>query len=180
LEIWTAPIEGDIDHPRLGKAEPFLRTASSARGPAFSPDGRWLAYSSDETGTEEVYVQPFPGPGQKLRISAGGGRFPVWSRRILEAERELFFLAPDGRIMVAGYTANSDSFAPGEPRVWSQRSLVVGEITGPPFDLAADGRRFAVVLFPGATAEEQKPVDSVTVLLNFFDYLRGLVPGGGK
>jgi Tol biopolymer transport system component len=57
-EIWTAPMEGDRDHPRLGKAEVFLRTSFSEWDPAFSPDGHWLVYSSDESGKEEVYVRP--------------------------------------------------------------------------------------------------------------------------
>jgi serine/threonine-protein kinase len=73
--IWTAPIEGDADNPRLGKGEPFLRTQYNEYDPVFSPDGRWLAYSSDETGTLEIYVRPFPGPGSKWQISTGYGRF---------------------------------------------------------------------------------------------------------
>ncbi len=64
-EIRTAPVGGDPDHPRLGKAEPFLGTQFSETTGAFSPDGRWLAYRSDETGAYEVYVRPFPGPGSK-------------------------------------------------------------------------------------------------------------------
>jgi Tol biopolymer transport system component len=176
VEIWTAPVEGDRNHPRLGKAERFLSTAFDQMEPAFSPDGRWLAYSTNETGTFEVYVRPFPGPGGKKQISAGGGRYPIWSRN----GRELFFLSLDRRITVVSYTANSDSFAAGKPQVWFERSLAD---TGgsPPYDLAPDGKRFAASLYAGGTAEqEQKPVDSVTVLLNFFDYLRQRVPAGGK
>ncbi len=175
-EIWTAPIEGDRDHPRLGKPEPFLRTSSSDRQPAFSPDGHWLAYSSNESGTYELYVRPFPGPGGKFQVSTGGGWYPIWSRD----EHKLFFLTPDWRIMVAGYTATGDSFAAGKPQVWSQKSLIFlgGNY---PYDLAPDGKRFAVVLNPGGTGEqEQRPTDSVTLRLNFFDELRRRVPAGGK
>jgi serine/threonine-protein kinase len=142
--------------------------------PAFSPDGRWLAYSSNETETREVYVRPFPGPGGKSHISTGGGQFPIWSRN----GRELFFLGPDGHIMVASYTAKGDSFVPGKPRVWSPKSLLV--IFGVrPCDLAPDGKRFAVLLREDGTAE-QKPITHLTVLLNFFDELRRRVPAGGK
>ena len=176
-EIWTAPVEGDRDHPRLGKAEPFLRAASSAAQPEFSPDGRWLAYSSDETGRYEVYVRPFPGPGGKSPISSGGGQFPIWSRN----GRELFYFGPDQRIMVASYTAKAGSFEPGKPQVWSQKRLGPARGVSFHYALAADGKRFAVVLYPGGAGEpEQKPSDSITILLNFFDYLRQRVPAGGK
>ena len=63
--------------------------------PAFSPDGKFLAYASNESGAEEVFVRPFPGPGGKWKISTAGGKFPAWSR----ATRELLFLGGDDRIM---------------------------------------------------------------------------------
>ena len=177
-ERLTAPMEGNSDHPGFGKAEPFLHTSSSAMEPVFSPDGRWLAYSSDETGTYDVYVRPFPGPGGRSQISTGGGQRPIWSRN----GRELFFLAPDLRIMVAGYTGRGNSFAAGKPQVWSERRLleIASSATSPvdgTYDLAPDGKRFALVLSSGGTAEpEQKPIDSVTVLLNFFDELKRRIP----
>jgi serine/threonine-protein kinase len=176
FEIWTAPIEGDRDasQVRLGKAEPFLRTAFDEREPAFSPDGRWLAYQSNETGIYEVYVRPFPGPGSKSPISTSGGRFPIWSHN----ERELFFLGLDGYIRVESYTAKDDSFVLSKPQVWCPKSLLV-RFGSRPYDLAADGRRFAVILYSDGSAE-QKPLTSVAVLLNFFDELKRLVPTRGK
>jgi Tol biopolymer transport system component/predicted Ser/Thr protein kinase len=176
LEIWTAPVEGDRDHPLFGNAEPFPRTSFSETQPAFSPDGHWLAYSSNESGAYELYVRPFPGPGGKSQISTGGGGYPIWSRD----GRKLFFLAPDWHIMVADYTAKGDSFTAGKPQVWSQKNLIyLG--TNYPYDLAPDGKRFAVVLNPaGMVGQEQKPIDSVTILLNFFDDLRRRAPAGGK
>jgi serine/threonine-protein kinase len=174
-EIYTVPVEGDHDHPRLGKAEAFLRSSSNDTLPAFSPDGRWLAYASNESGSRELYVRPFPGPGGKSQISTGGGSHPIWSRD----GRKLFFLAPDWRIMVVEYTAGSDAFSPGKPRMWSQTSLpsLGGNY---PYDLAPDGKRFAVVMSSGTGEEQvQGHIDSVTVLLNFFDELRRKVPAGG-
>jgi len=181
-EIWTATVEGDRDQGapgvRLGKPELFLRSASSLSAqiePVFSPDGRWLAYVSDETGTREVYVRPFPGPGSRSQISTGGGMVPIWSR----AARELFFLTPDRRIAVAGYTSTGDSFVASKPQVWSEKRLP--EV--PPFsfsiDLAPDGKRFAVVLFADGTAEP-KPLTRVTILQNFFDEVNQRVPVRGK
>ena len=99
-----------------------------------------MAYQSDETGRYEVYVSPFPGPGRKWPISTGGGWFPIWSRN----GRELFFLSPDWRIMVASYTTNGNSFVPGKPRLWSEKRLL--RLPAQSYDLAPDGKRFAVVL----------------------------------
>jgi Tol biopolymer transport system component/predicted Ser/Thr protein kinase len=94
-DIFMAPIEGDFDHPKLGKVELFLGTPFVEAQPAFSPDGRWLAYLSAESGTLEVYVRPFPGPGGRWQISTGGGVFPGWSRD----GRELLFETLDQRVM---------------------------------------------------------------------------------
>jgi len=179
--IWTESIEGDPDHPRLGKKEPFLSAPGFAipvhTAPAFSPDGHWMAYALGETGRSEVYVQPFPGPGGKLRISNEGGLFPIWSPN----GRELFFLSSEPRIMVVDYTAKGDSFVPGKPRVWSDKRILFRDGGGPfpPYDLAPDGKGFAVLLYPDGTAEHQRPIN-LTFLLNFFDELRRRVPSEGK
>ncbi|MGA8593413.1 MAG: hypothetical protein WB676_01605 [Bryobacteraceae bacterium] len=179
-EIWTAPVEvgrdGGAPLAKLGKGEPFVAAPFAVGQPAFSSDGRWLAYSSNETVTYQVYVRPFPGPGGKSPISTGGGRFPIWSRKA----RKLFLLGPDGRITMVGYTATGDSFVAGKPEVWSRKSLLV-LVGARPYDLAPDDKRFAVVLYPDGTAEQEaKPVTSVTVILNFFDELRRRVPAASK
>jgi serine/threonine-protein kinase len=181
-DIWTASIEGDSYHPLLGKAESFLHTSGFATLPAFalpafSPDGRWLAFCLGETGRSEVYVQPFPGPGGKWRISAGGGAYPIWSPN----GRELFFLSPDQHIMVVDYTAKGGSFAAGRPRAWSEKRILLREGGGPflPYGLAPDGKRFAVLLYPDGTVDQQR-VTQLTFLLNFFDELRRRVPGEGR
>ena len=143
--------------------------------PAFSPDGKWLAYCSLESGGIEVYVRPYPGPGGKWRISNGGGTFPIWSPN----RRELFFLArPSEKLMVTSYNTVGDTFIPGEPRVWSERPLLdLGELRC--CDIAPDGKRFAVVLYADGTSED-KPSSSLTFLLNFFDELRRRVPVSGN
>ena len=79
MDIFTMAVAADSGL-RLGKAELFLGTPFIEVTPAFSPDGRWLAYASNESGTFEVYVRPFPGPKGRWQVSTGGGRFPLWSR----------------------------------------------------------------------------------------------------
>jgi len=169
-EVWTLPLDlADPEHPKPGKPELYLRT-NVAFG-MFSPDGRWVAYQSNESGQLELYVRPFPGPGGKWQISTGGGRYSVWSRN----GRELFFDNPAGdRIMVTEYTAKADSFSYSKPRVWSDKQL---RYTGGReyFDLAPDGKRFAV--FPrGGTADEKQGSVHVIFLLNFFDDIRRRIP----
>jgi serine/threonine-protein kinase len=87
FHLWTVPLESDGTGLRAGKPEPFLQTQFSERSPSFSPDGRWLAYASDESGSYQVYVRAFPDRGGKWQISNGGGLYPVFSRN----GRELFF-----------------------------------------------------------------------------------------
>ena len=169
--IWKRPIEGDPDHLQLGKAEPFLETPFNTTSPKFSRDGRWVAYTSGEPGKFGVWVRPFPGPGGQWQIDSRGGS-PIWSR----TRDELFFLV-DRRIMVTGYTAMGDSFVPGKPRVWSEKTLL--NLGSPPvytYDVASNGR-VAAVLYADGTADE-KPITHVTLLLNFFDDLRRKVPAG--
>jgi serine/threonine-protein kinase len=174
-DIWTLPIEGsDSDHPKVGKPEPFLRTAANELLPALSPDGRWMAYASDESGDLEVYVRPFPGPGSKWRISTAGGTRPVWSR----SARELAYETFEGRLMMVSYSVNGDTFTLGKPRLWSPQQISFVE-AGQNMDFAPDGKHFAVLLAQPAPAE-QRSLGGVTILLNFFDDLRQRVPRGGK
>ncbi len=175
-EIWTVPIEGDRDRPRAGRAEMFLGNAGYADAPAFSPDGRWLAYFSNESGNYEVYVRPFPGPGERVQISTGGGSRPLWSRD----GRHLYFLDGEARINVVDCSATGSSFSAGRPRRWSDRSLafVGGNY---PYTLAPDGQSFAVVLRSGTQEQpQQTSKDSVRVLLNFSEELAGKAPPSRK
>lgn len=140
----------------------------------FSPDGRWIAYRSNESGTSEIYVRPFPsGRGGKSQISTAGGLYGIWS----DSGRELFYETADNRIMVVDYTVNGDSFMPGKPRPWSDKRLFYNGTSN--LTLAPDGKRFAALLMPEAGGQEKGSVH-VTFLLNFFDELRRRTETSGK
>ena len=180
-DIFTMPVEIDPGQGalRLGKAELFLGTPFVEDNPAFSPDGRWLAYASTESGTFEVYVRPFPGPGGRWQVSTGGGRFPLWSWGAPGAGRELLFETLDEHVMAVSYTAThtagGDAFSAGKPRMWTETRLR-GTGLFSNYDLAPDGKRLAALVADDANGE--KPLTHLTFLLNFSDELRRRVPAG--
>src|SRR5262249_11172813 len=117
-DIMILPMDGDETSGwKPGKPTVFLNTPANEQEPMFSPDGRWLAYQSNESRRVEVWVRPFPDPGGKWQIYTAGVSYPPWSG----TRHELFFSAPDNRIMVAPYTAEGDSFKADKPRLWSER-----------------------------------------------------------
>jgi DNA-binding winged helix-turn-helix (wHTH) protein/Tol biopolymer transport system component len=169
-DLWTLPLDlQDPDRPKAQPPELFLRTASNELLPAFSPDGRWVAYRSDESGAVEIYVRPFPGPGGKRQISIGGGIYPIWSSN----RRELLYETPDNRIMTVNYSVNGESFLATTPRSWSDKQIFSPGVVN--LAQAPDGKRFAVFPMPAPLAGKNEPV-RVTFLLNFSDELRQRIP----
>ena len=160
FDLWTMPVETDSGGLRAGTPVPFLRTRAFEVYPSFSPDGRWLAYASNESGTWEVYARHFPDDGAKVQVSKGGGRVPRWSR----SGRELFYATDDQRLMVVRYDARTASFA--APRQWSAVRLADTGVL-PNFDLAPSDRR-VLALLPAAPPSAQRG-NHATVLLGFFD-----------
>jgi serine/threonine-protein kinase len=169
VDLMILPLEGDETSGwKPGKPIAFLSTPFTEQEPMFSPDGRWLAYQSNESGEFEVYVRPFPGPGGKVLVSTAGGAFPAWSR----AKRELLYQSPDRRIMVASYAVNGDTFVPDKPRPWSEQRFVL-QAGGRSFDLHPDGERLALAVAQDLSATKQ---DKVVFIFNFFDEIRRLAP----
>jgi len=162
------PMAGDeASGWRPGQPTVFLNSPFHEIEAMFSPDGRWLAYASNESGRYEIYVRPFPGPGGKWQISADGGVTPTWSR----AARELVYGTPTGQIMVAAYVVEGDSFRAERPRLWpAGRYVARGSRM---FDLHPDGTRVAFAPVPLSPAVKQ---DKLTFLFNFFDELRRIAP----
>jgi Tol biopolymer transport system component len=167
FDVMILPMDGDVASGwKAGKPTAFLSSPFDELEPMFSPDGRWLAYVSSESGRQEVSVRPFPGPGGKVQISTDGGVFPTWSRTRLE----LFYGTTDRRIMLVPYRVEGDAFRPDKPRPWSDGRY--GQRPGQPFDLHPDGNRFVVGPDTEATARQ----DHVTFVFNLFDELRRLAP----
>jgi len=175
-DLWTVPIERDGEGLKAGTPELFLQTASAVRDPSFSPDGRWLAYDSNESGNSQVYVRAFPDNGARWQISTTGGTAPIFSRD----GRELFFYnLPDDRIMVANYSIQGGLFVADKPRVWSDVSLAaLAASTGATqYDVAPDGKRLVAATYAGAT---QQNSGHVIFLENFTDELQRKAPLTGK
>jgi serine/threonine-protein kinase len=137
--------------------------------PALSPDGRWLAYSSDESGRDEIYVCAFPGPGGKWQLSTGGGNDPAWSRD----GRELFFLSARRMMLVSVET--EPHFSASRPKVLFKFDFDPTHYHGRGYDISADGKRLLVVQRPTPTAGETT-TPTLQVTLNWFEELKRLVP----
>jgi len=172
-DIWTVPIEDDGTVLKAGKPEVFVQTPANELYPAFSPDGRWIAYRSEESGTSEIYVRAFPDKGGKWLISNSGGVVAVWSPN----GRELFYRTPDERIMVVTYTVKGDVFVADRPRFWTDTRMAETG-TGQNFDIAPDGKRL-LVLMPVEAPDERRAQNQVIFLQNFLDEIRRRVGAAG-
>jgi serine/threonine-protein kinase len=173
-DLLTVPIESDAAGLRAGKPMPFLQTSAQERYLSFSPDGRWAAYASNESGRFQVYVRAFPDKGGKWQISNTGGSYPMWSR----TEHELLFETLDNHIMVAAYVVKGDSFVADKPRPWSAMQLAgaVGSVKN--VDLAPDGKRIVALMPSSESKGAQEAQNHVVFLMNFLDELQRKVPVG--
>jgi Tol biopolymer transport system component len=161
--LMILPVEGSEESGwTFGSPTAFLSTPLPEFEPMFSPDGRWVAYSSVETGSRQVFVRPFPASGNRWQVSTAVGSNPVWSR----ARPELMFRGGDGTIMAADYTASGTTFRSEKPRPWMAGAAAKGVIRI--FDLHPDGRRFAAP--PMQTAEDRP--DTLAFVFNFFEELK--------
>ena len=150
-DIWVLPTFGDK------KPAPFLKTQFSELMPVFSPDGRFLAYHSNESGRSEVYVQSFPGPGGKWQISTAGGTEPHWR----SDGKELYYRAPGQKLMAVDIQTGNGVTA-GTPQVLFQGRFDTG-IARNRLLPTADGRRFLTVAPLGREA-----MTPTTVVLNWY------------
>lgn len=168
-DLFTLPMTGDARSGwQAGTPVTFLATPFNESEPAFSPDGRWLAYQSNETGRFEVYVRSFPGPGGRWQVSVAGGEMPTWSPK----GKELLFRV-DQQVMVVEYAAAKEgSFSVSAPRRWSETRLADLGSAVRNFDVHPDGQRVLAVISPQGDAARTE----VVYVSNFFDELRRLAP----
>ena len=168
----TVPVTRDGTGLKVGAPQPYREVSAGNPVPTFSPDGRWVALASIESGVYEVYVRAFPDTGRQWAVSTGGGSFPVWSR----TSSELFYRTEDQFVMSVAYKVAGDAFVPDKPRRWSDKRLFsTGLIEN--FDVAPDGTRIA-----GLMAEPQGLVTQrhATLVVNFFDQVRRRMAGGSQ
>jgi Tol biopolymer transport system component len=146
-DLMVLPLEGSADARRT--PIPFLQTPFDEETGVFSPDGKWIAYSSNESGQTEVYVQSFPPSGGKWQVSAGGGTYPRWRAD----GKEVFFRADAlGDVMAASIRISPDGVDIDAPHVlfpWN----------GPPtYDVSSDGQQFIMIDPPGANTDVTFPL----------------------
>jgi eukaryotic-like serine/threonine-protein kinase len=158
LDIWVLPMEGGAER----KPFVFLHSEFAENFGQLSPDSRWMAYTSDESGQREVYVRPFPAGDGQSKISISGGQQPRWCCN----GKEMFFYSADGKIMAVAVTAVAGpklSFQPGSPRPLFDTHLASSSQSAAfEYDVTADGKRFLISSVSGAVS-----VPPLTVVVNW-------------
>jgi len=151
---------------RKGATQPFVDTPFREGAPVFSPDGKWIAYVSDDTGRFEIYVRPFPGPGEKVPISTGGGNEPVWPRN----GRQLFYR--EGDSLMAVDVELTPTFSAGKPRKLFEKPYERSIALWPDYDASPDGQRLLMV----RREMRAPPATHINVVLNWLSDLKRKLP----
>jgi dipeptidyl aminopeptidase/acylaminoacyl peptidase len=155
-DIWKRDPDGKVTRVQ---ASPY-----NERSAVFSPDGRWIAYESDESGPSEIYVMSYPGEGKGVRVSTGGGTRPIWSRD----GKELFYLSGNAMMTVAMGTDGSRASSP-------RHLFDSSDYLSDSYDVSPDGKRFLMIRRDPGSVPRQ-----LNVILSWADELDRLVPMGKK
>jgi serine/threonine-protein kinase len=160
IDIWMLKLDGDR------KPERFLHSRSNEIQPVFSPDGQWIAYATNESGREEVYVRPYPGPGDITPISTDGGMEPVWS----PDGKTLYYRDINGSKMMAVSFITEPELQVGEPELQFEGKYLGGSPWGRNYDLSPDGTRFIMIRDEGQSVQSTQ----IKVILNWSEELKNL------
>jgi dipeptidyl aminopeptidase/acylaminoacyl peptidase len=144
-DLWTLEVTPEGKAVRGASPKPYVRAPFDQGEARFSPDDRWVAYESNDSGQSEIYVQAFPDPRNKFSVSIGGGTYPAWG----DGGRELYYVSNDRKLMVVALTFGAGGIEASRPR---ELFPVPPTIAGAPFDLAPDGRRF-LTMAAGSTSQ---------------------------
>jgi len=155
------------------KLQSFISTDANEQWPDFSPDGRWLAYCSDRTGRNEVYLRSFPAGDKEIVVSNNGGVAPLWS----PDGRELFYRALEWKKLIKVDIKTQPEFSMGLPQVLFEHAGGGGNPIRA-YDITPDGQRF--LFYVGSSEYKPVPVTKLTLVQNWFDELRRLAPPGER
>jgi serine/threonine protein kinase len=157
-DIYQASLSGNSE------IRPVLSTAAYEGSAKISPDGHWLAYTSNDSGRMEVYLRPFPAPDQRWQVSTEGGTQPLWNPN----GREIFYRSGDKMMVVSVSAGTAPTLS--EPRLLFETPYAFGAgVTIPNYDVSADGERFVMV-------KEDSNANRLNLVLNWFEELKRLVP----
>jgi serine/threonine-protein kinase len=170
-DLWVLPLQGEERKPQI-----FLQTPFNERAARLSPDGRWVAYVSDESGSFEVYVRPFPGPGGKWQISTEGAAEVIWSPK----GNELFYRTGQQRekLMVVDIQTQP-TFSAGKPRQLFEgpyASNAAGVAYNADYAIAPDGQRF--LMLKPKEQQQDTALMQINVVLNWSEEVKRRVPAG--
>jgi dipeptidyl aminopeptidase/acylaminoacyl peptidase len=178
MTIWSGNSDIYVLDVDSGELKPYQTSEFGEFNPSFSPDGRWIAYDSNESGRLEIYVRSFPSGGGKWQVSDGGGALARWSAD----GRELFYRTEDG-IVAVSVDGRGTTFEVGTPRTLFTGSflggingIAVGGFVFPDYTVTGDGKHF--VMFAGRD-DTSRPT-SVRLVTNWFADLRRLTAVGGR
>jgi serine/threonine-protein kinase len=161
---------GDPDRPVPGTPRTLLQTAFNEEAAVISPDGRWVAYQSQEGGRDEVYVRRVDEPGgARAQVSRDGGVRPQW----VQGRNEIVYLRPGARtLMIAPFTVTRGAVVVGQPTPWPGARVALSDVSYSirSFDVSPDGARILVLGLPDPAPPPSSA--GVTLFLNFFDELR--------
>jgi Tol biopolymer transport system component len=162
----TADMSGDVYVVSLDDTAPpraLVSTPAYEGGPQFSPDGRWMAFTSDESGRTEVYVRPYSGPDRRWLVSTQGGSHPLWNRN----GRELFYRSAN-KMMGVSVTTGPEIVLSAPRLLFEQRYSFTNQSIAS-YDVSPDGQRFVMV-------KNESDSGRLNLVLNWFEDLRRLAP----